>query len=158
IHVTATATTITPSATVSIATGAAAQWAYPRVASDGTGFFVTWGHGGNDIRGALVTSGGGLNGAPFVVAGAPAALKARPHVAYDGGQYVVVWMDERAGNWDIYSARVQGGTVVDPSGTVVSADATDEILPAVASAGGRLSLIAYDSFSNGSDWRVEART
>ena len=45
-----------------------------------------------------------------------------PAVAFGGNNYFVTWQDSRSGNFDLYGARVdRSGTVLDPSGLVLSA-------------------------------------
>jgi phosphoribosylformylglycinamidine (FGAM) synthase PurS component len=119
---------------VSTATGAQE---YPAVASDGAGFLVVWQDarsGSYDIYGARVTAGGTvLDPSGFVVSGATGD-QARPAVAFDGANYLVVWHDLRGGvAYDIYAARVSpGGIVLDPGGIAVSTATNAQENPAVA--------------------------
>ena len=60
-------------------------------------------------------------------------LQWAPELAFDGTNHLVVWMDERSGNWDIYGARVSpAGTVLDPGGIPISTAALGQASPAVA--------------------------
>ena len=61
-------------------------------------------------------------GPEHAVAGPPPAplLQDTPQVAFDGTNYLVAWTDDRGGP-GIFAARVTpGGTVLDPTGFVVS--------------------------------------
>jgi len=66
---------------------------------------------GASIFGIRVDSTGLALGAPFVISAAIGS-EATPAVAWDGAQYVAVWADLRAGNSDIYAARVSPAGVL----------------------------------------------
>jgi hypothetical protein len=70
-------------------------------------------------------------------------------VAHDGTNVLVVWSDARSGGADIYAARVSGGgTVLDPSGIVVSGAAGAQTSPAVA-VGGSQALVVWSDQRSG---------
>lgn len=60
-----------------------------------------------------------------------------PDVTCAGGNFFVVWADERSGNRDVYGARVQAsdGAVLDPTGIAISTQPTAESDPAAAYSG-----------------------
>jgi hypothetical protein len=110
------------------------QW-FPAAASDGTNYLVVWSdmrdfmNTGSDIYGAIVSPNGVVsppNG--FLISQAsnnPAAPNNQefPAVAFDGTNYLVVWLDYRnePGRYDIYGARVStNGTVLDHDGIQIS--------------------------------------
>jgi hypothetical protein len=85
--------------------------------------------------------------------GAP-GLQWVPELAFDGTNYLVVWMDQRSGDWDIYGARVTpGGAVLDPGGIAISTAAwakTRPWLPSTArttSWSGRTSVTHWNATS-----------
>jgi hypothetical protein len=66
-------------------------------------------------------------------------------IAYDGSRFLVVWRDQRNGNWDIYGARVGlDGTVLDPEGLALVSTARDELEPELAYGGGTFFLVWAD--------------
>jgi hypothetical protein len=118
---------------ISVATGAQE---FPDVASDGSGYLAVWQDkrsGGYDIYAARVSSAGTVldpGGIAVCVAGGD---QLHPTVAFDGDRYLVVWQDYRAGNYDIYCARVAtDGTLLDPTAIVVTNAAGAQEWPAIA--------------------------
>lgn len=91
-------------------------------------------------------------GPPFHIGGAPvygptANAQYLPAVAFDGTNYLVVWMDYRSESPDIYGARVSaGGTVLDTSGIAISTAANDQLWPALGRGHTCQLLIVYQSF------------
>jgi hypothetical protein len=104
---------------------------HPSVAFDGTNFFVVWeqlptsGATVGSIYGVLVSDSGSLVDAPFAISTAPNG-QSSPSVAFDGTNYLVVWLDMRNQTVptgvpypDIYGARVStAGALLD--GTAAS--------------------------------------
>lgn len=61
------------------------------------------------------------------------SIQAAPAVGFDGVDFLVVWEDQRGGDWDIWGARVtSAGTVLDSAGFVIAVAAGDQRHPAVA--------------------------
>ncbi len=82
--------------------------------------------------------------------GVPAANSQwAPDVAFDGTNFLVVWTDWRAGdNADIYGARVTPtGTVLDPNGLAITAQAEDQERPAVVFGSDRYLIVWEDNTS-----------
>jgi hypothetical protein len=111
---------------------------------------------------ALAYSGGGLsptivdlvpparggNVSPPAGDGAP-GLQWVPRQAFDGTNYLVVWMDQRSGDWDIYGARVTpAGAVLDPGGIAISTAALGQDSPVVAFDGSNY-LVAWTDRRSG---------
>ena len=66
-------------------------------------------------------------------------------VRYD---FLVVWRDRRAGNYDIYGTRVSpAGGVDQPARLPVSVSATEEAAPAVSGGPGATWMVAYQRFA-----------
>jgi hypothetical protein len=89
----------------------------PRVASNGELFLVVWQDFRNgrdwDVYAARVNAAGRvLDPGGLLVSGGP-SNQAKPQVAWDGRNFVVVWQDFRSGRWyGVYSARVSAQGVV----------------------------------------------
>ncbi|MEO0079883.1 MAG: hypothetical protein ABIK44_04315 [candidate division WOR-3 bacterium] len=122
----------------------------PAVAFDGTNYLVVWtddrrGIYSQDIYGARVTPSGVVldpQGIPISTAG---SFQNEAAVAFDGTNYLVVWVDGRNGEYDIYGARVTpGGVVLDPNGIIVSTAPEDQYEPAVAFAGTNYLAVWHD--------------
>jgi hypothetical protein len=86
-----------------------------------------------DIVGQQVDTSGGLSGHQFVIS-TPSGKQAQPAIAYNSTdtEYLVVWHDNRSGDWDIY------GQLVDLDGTmlggtfVICSDVSNQFNPTVA--------------------------
>jgi hypothetical protein len=110
----------------------------PSVAFDETNYLVVWEdyrHGDtSDIYGARVNPAGVvLDSNSFSISTATGDQKS-PSVAFDGTNYLVVWVDYRNDSdyADIYGARVnQAGIVLDTSGIVISTGEYYKELPSV---------------------------
>jgi hypothetical protein len=122
---------------IAISTAAGTQTS-PRVAFDGTNYLVAWDDDRSDswdIYGARVTPAGAvLDWARFAISD-EADDQRSPSVAFDGTNYLVVWVDTRSGSGfrDIYGARVTpGGVVVDPGGIAISEAPDRQYSPSIA--------------------------
>jgi hypothetical protein len=115
------------------------------VASDGSGWLVTWtdtrGASRPDIYGARVDAGGNvLDPSGIRIGGAPGE-QVSSSVAYDGQQYLVAWADTRPDtvlhvDYAIYAARITtAGQRLDGSGFAVTTMQGRNTSPSVASSG-----------------------
>ncbi len=113
----------------------------PFVTSNGEDFLVTWRvapTGGTefDILGMRVDgeSGAPLDAAPVLLTFGPINRQVTPAVAAGGDVYLVVWSDNRNGNFDIYGTRVRAvdGQVLDTVALPISVKSLDQKAPAVA--------------------------
>jgi len=128
----------------------------PAVAFDGANFLVVWDDprsgSDRDVYGARVTpSGTVLDPSGFVISQA-ANTQYGPALGFDGANFLVAWEDYRSGSdYDIYGARVTpSGTVLDPSGFVVSQAAGSQCGTALGFDGANF-LVVWQDFRSGSD-------
>jgi phosphoribosylformylglycinamidine (FGAM) synthase PurS component len=126
---------------------------YPAVASDGANFLVVWEDFRNyDIIGARVTPQGTVLDPQGIVISQAAYRQESPALAFDGANFLVVWGDRRSDSSDIYGARVTpGGTVLDPSGFVISQATRSQRFPAVAFDGANFLVVWQDDRSGPDD-------
>ena len=89
--------------------GASGNQCYPAIANDGKEHFAVWADtrkGNSDIYGARIN----LNAQVLDKAGTPLvtdlSVQARPLIARGASSYLVVYTDDRNGDWDIYGVRV----------------------------------------------------
>jgi hypothetical protein len=127
----------------------------PDAAWDGTNFLVAWSDWVSavtwDIRATRVAPAAAVLDTPLVVSNA-ANDQTEPSVAWDGTSFVVAWADRRSGSGDVYAGRVTAaGTVQDGSGFVLSNAANEQVLPAVAAAGGTVLATWGDSRGSSED-------
>jgi len=138
-----------------IAVSTAAYWqVLAAVAFDGTDFLVVWqdarSNSTYDIYGARVSQAG------VVLAGirvcSAAGHQQHPSVAFADTNFLVVWQDVRSSrDDDVYAARVTpSGTVLDPSGIVVSTVSSSQYHPAVASDSANF-LAVWEDWRGGAD-------
>ena len=128
----------------------------PHLAVSGNEALIVWAdndNNTNDIKGRRIDTNGTLLGSNygFLISNAGGS-QFIPAVSWDGSQYVATWVDQRDEQYpeqprgDIYGARImQDGTVLDPSGFVVSNAAAPEETPFVTSANSN-TLFAYSAF------------
>jgi len=101
---------------ISLATGQGEQFT-PDLEFDGTNYLVVW----NDWRsplhriyGARVTRSGVVLDQQGIRIAYSGGKQWRPSIAFDGTNYLVVWVEYVSGAFDIYGTRVTpGGTVLD---------------------------------------------
>ena len=72
------------------------------------------------------------------------------------GDYFVAWQDQRAGNYDIYGARVtSAGTVVDSSGIAITTVTASQRIPKVAGIGTNYFIVWFDqNFGGASSYDI----
>ena len=124
----------------------------PSICFDGENYFVVWQdscNGGWDIYGARVSPLGiVLEPSGFVISDAP-QNQICPSVSFDSTNYLVVWQDDRNGDWDIYGARVaQSGTVLDTTGLPISNETNTQRSPSIVF-GGMEYLVVWGDKRNG---------
>jgi hypothetical protein len=130
----------------------------PQIVSDGTGgAIVTWADsrgGAYDVYAQRVNAGGAAQWASGGV-----ALCSEPHsqqspqIASDGaGGAIVVWVDYRGGNYDIYAQRVSGAGAVEwaRDGAAVCAEPHDQRYPQIISDGSGGVIAVWVDNRNGS--------
>ena len=97
---------------------------WPSMGFGGSNYFVVWEDDRNsdmDIYGTRVSPSGTILDPDGIVISTTNRDKHDPAVAFDGTNYLVVWVDPRNGSYDIYGARVnQSGVVLDPTGFAIS--------------------------------------
>ena len=133
----------------------------PAIASDGNNFFIVWrdarNYGTNswDIYGARISPDGtvldpdGIAISTFANIDPSPGNQYFPSVAFDGTNFVVVWIANRSGNngsYQVVAARVAtDGTVLDPNGVTVTADSLTPL---------RMPSIAFDGTNFLVTWRT----
>ena len=99
------------------------------VAFDGTNYLVVWSDGhrlgagfGEDIYGQFVDTSGALSGSKFAINENSYPSDNPLGIAFDGTNYLVIWMDEVGGagsyEWDLFGQLVN--TSGDPYGSVIT--------------------------------------
>ncbi len=127
------------------------------IAYDGTNYLVVWhdgrsGYLNGDIYGARVDKNGrALDPAGFPICRRP-NHQGYPSVAFDGGNYLVVWQDARIDTaYDVYGARVnRAGKVLDTVGIPISPAVHAQKFPSVAFDGRNFLVVWQDCRGNGS--------
>lgn len=127
----------------------------PAVASDGKAFFTVWEDSralpasGRNIYAARVDERGLLLDPAGLAVSTAAGDQGDPDIAFDDPSqtFLVAWSDRRAGNGDIYGARLdRAGAVLDPAGLVISAFAgAEQTQPAIANLPGRHLVVWADA-------------
>jgi cysteine-rich repeat protein len=117
----------------------------PAIGSDGTDYLVVWrdqraGATNEDLYGARVLANGTVPAADQngIAISRAAGSQYQASVASNGNGYVVAWVDGRAGNNDIYAARVGADGVVptaDLQGIPVCTNTVRQQVPSIASNG-----------------------
>jgi len=121
----------------------------PAVASDGADFLVVWSDARNvdcNVYAARVTGAGTVLDTEGLLLSPGAGPQTAPAVEYDGANFLVVWQDQRAGEQDIYGARVTSqGSILDTF--AVTTRQGDEFDPALARGPGNGMLTAHSCWA-----------
>ena len=122
----------------------------PAVASNGSGFLVTWADGAqgtSDIKGYLLSGTGALAGAITVSAGTGG--QTQPSVAFNG-TYLVAWNDERDDpETRVYGGRVDGnGNKKDGDGVLLTGMAAGAFNPVLTAGAGSNWAMAFSRGSS----------
>ncbi|MCX6841759.1 MAG: T9SS type A sorting domain-containing protein [candidate division WOR-3 bacterium] len=126
----------------------------PSVAFDGSNYLVIWTEYRNanrDIYGARVSPTGTILDPYGIIVTGSVNTQTGPAVAFDGTNYLVVWQDNRNGNYDICGARVAAdGALLDLAGFAISTNTptSDQRGPSVAFDGTRYLVVWLDSRSD----------
>ncbi|MEO7329030.1 MAG: hypothetical protein ABI193_10655, partial [Minicystis sp.] len=111
------------------------SYRYPAVASNGTSFLVAWSRPGGifgPIHAKRLTVPNIVFNAPVISVSTVANAQTFPAVHHDGTRWLVAWEDTRA-NHNLYAVRIDAqGTVLDPAGIAVTADAANHRELAIA--------------------------
>ncbi|MEO0068994.1 MAG: T9SS type A sorting domain-containing protein [candidate division WOR-3 bacterium] len=143
---------------IAVSTAPNGQYA-PAIGFDGTNYLIVWsdyrsGEWG-DIYGARVTTAGSVLEPQGIRIAIAENEQWSPRVAYDGTNYLVVFQDDRDGDfiWDVYGTRVRpDGVALDSEGIAISTAEFDQIEPRVAFDGTNY-LVVWTDYRNewGSD-------
>ncbi len=131
----------------------------PAVAFDGTNYLVVWedrrsAETGWDIWGARVsTEGVVLDPGGFAISTA-ADTQTSPAVCFGENNYLVSWEDKRAGNYNIYCARVSpSGLVLDPNGIPLPSTGLPESASCISFDNNNF-LVVWGRYVGNAYWRV----
>jgi hypothetical protein len=107
------------------------------VAIGDTNFFIVWRdnrNGSYDIYGARVSLNGVLIDTNGIAISTAVNDQENPVIAFDGTNFLVVWIDERSGSEsDVYAARVnQSSVVLDTNGIPICTEINDQSVTAIA--------------------------
>lgn len=134
---------------------------WPRVASNGTDYLVTWEtnlDGTNlDVYGQRITAAGAtLDGSGIPIA-TSTTVEWLPSVGSLGGNYVVVWSEFRDHlQADLYARRVAAtGAVSDPGGVQLTTAGFDQLHAAIATNGTGY-VVTWDDTRTGTNYDVYA--
>ena len=130
---------------------ASGQQSSPAVTASSSGYLVVWHDHRNanfDIYGARVTMAGVVsdpNGLPISTAD---NHQISPSVAANSSGYLVVWVDYRSGNADIYGARVTtDGVLSETNGLPIATGSGQQSSPLVTAAGDSYVVVWTDGNS-----------
>lgn len=126
----------------------------PRAAFDGTNYLVVWydSRGGvsYDIYGTRVAQDGTVLNPAGIAISTATDYQYFPDVSFDGTNYMVVWQDQRNGEYDIYGSRVdQDGIVLDPTGIAISIAPEEQNRPSIDFDGSNY-FVVWDDYRSGS--------
>jgi phosphoribosylformylglycinamidine (FGAM) synthase PurS component len=120
----------------------------PAIGFDGEDFLVVWEDVRNsscDIYGSRVTPEGEVLDMAGVAISTASGRQWCPALDFDSENFLVTWEDERNGPFDVYGARVtRQGSVLDPSGLVISQAVDNQTFPALGFDGANFLVVWAD--------------
>jgi hypothetical protein len=131
----------------------------PAIAFDGTNYLVVWQDNrdhpsSRKIYGTRVNQTGEVLDKGGIQITTSPYTELSPSVSFNGINYLVVWQDNRNGNWDIYGSRVnQSGIVLDTIGFMISNVTNSQNSPSVASNGIDY-FVVWEDGRNGSYYNI----
>lgn len=136
-----------------------------RLISDGAGgAIITWQDdrgGGWDLYAQRINGDGSVRwSAEGVSVSLAANTQGAPRLVSDGnGGAIIVWQDDRDGEWDVYAQRVDGNgaAVWATGGIIISNTAHNQRVPQVISDGGGGAIITWQNVSSGTIFDVYAQ-
>lgn len=159
-RVTPSGTVLDPSGTA-ISTIAYTQY-HPSVAFDGTNYLVVWTDSRDrfstsdyHIYGARVSQTGTiLDPAGIAISTESVSMGSGPEVAFGNSDYFVVWTDDRDGQL-VYGARINtSGTVLDPSGILLSTTPGFFMFGASIAFDGTNFMVAWTEFASSTAYDI----
>lgn len=99
-----------------------------------------------DVYAARVTSAGVVLDPTGVLVSGATGRQVLPDLLAIGSDLLVVYQDDRNGNWDIYGTRLQTGSslaVLDPSGIAITTELAHQTGPSLAIVHGNYFLVAF---------------
>jgi len=130
----------------------------PRAAFDGTNYLVVWydSRSGSsyDIYGTRVAQNGTVLNSAGIPISTATDYQYFPDVSFDGTNYMVVWQDQRSGEYDIYGSRVdQDGIVLNSPGIPISTASDEQNRPSIDFDGTNY-LVVWDDYRSGSEYDI----
>lgn len=126
----------------------------PRVGASTNQFLAVWqgatNGAGFDVFGTRITAAGVVLETNSLSISTAIGDQTRPVVASKGGDFMVVWEDQRAaGRTNLFATRITGnGSALEPAGEMTAPDTGRQRAPALAQAGGDY-LLVYQTFDAG---------
>lgn len=116
---------------------------YPRVAFNGSNYFVAWYRGNNILYGALVDTMMQIIDSTTI--SQDISHLTHPSIASNGSDYFVVWLNQ---NFDIYGARIDSsGTLLDTTAIIISSTSGKQSQPGVVF-NGTVYIVLWEDYRN----------
>lgn len=139
---------------IAISTGSLTQ-SWPAVASDGNDFMVVWvdtRSGNPDIYGTRVGASGFVHSSSGKIISNETHTQNNPSIVWTGSSYLVVWDDDRGGDFDIYGARINNGGDVQGAEFAICDSEGTQRWPDLAKADDSTVLVAWHDIRTGSSY------
>lgn len=134
---------------------------WPKVASNGTDYLVTWQSnldGTNlDVFGSRISAAGAVLDATGIAIATSSTIEWYPAVGSLGGNYLVVWSEFRDHlQADLYARRIAvDGSIQDPGGVQLTTAVFDQLHAAIATNGTDY-IVSWDDTRSGNNYDVYA--